>query len=336
MCEAWVLRALEWSESEMFKKVAAALLGVLVLLVLAVLVYFYGLHPKVAEPRDLKAPDTQAAIERGRYLAESLLGCVACHSDIDETRPGDFIKEETRLSGRVFPPDPSFPGTLVAPNITPDKDTGLGGWTDGEIVRAIREGISRDGSPLFPMMNYPAYSMLSDEDSLALVAYLRAAAPIRRELQRTHIDFPVSMFARLAPLPVEGSPPPLPTDPMARGRALLRLMSCGDCHTPMEKGAFIEGKEMAGGMCFQGEFGKVCAPNITSHPAAGIGSMSDADLMRVFREGLGKDGRTLWVMPWSVTRGATDADLQALIVALREVPPKTDMVPAREITAESK
>ncbi|GMV43716.1 MAG: hypothetical protein AMXMBFR64_54320 [Myxococcales bacterium] len=317
----------------MWKKVALGVFGVVALLVVGVVVYFYALHPKVATPRDLKAPSTPEAIERGRYLAEHLLGCVACHSEIDESRPGDFIKEDTRLSGRVFPQDPDFPGTLVGPNLTPDPETGLGAWTDGEIVRAIREGISRDGTPLFPIMNYPAYRMLPDEDVLAVVAYLRTARPIRRELPRSKVDFPVSMFIRLAPKPVEGSPPPLPTETLPRGRALLQLMSCKDCHTPMEKGEFVEGKEMAGGMCFKGDFGKVCAPNISSHPAAGIGSMSDDDLMRVFREGRGKDGRTLWVMPWSVTKGATDEDLRALIAALREIPPQTDLVPARELKA---
>jgi hypothetical protein len=115
---------------------------------------------------------------------------------------------------------------------------------------------------------------------------------------------------------------------------LLKLMSCTDCHTPMEKGQFVEGMEYAGGGCFEGEFGKVCASNITSHEAAGIGKMSDEDLMRVFRDGKGKDGRTLWVMPWSVTRQATDQDLRALIAALRELPANANLVPAPEIKAE--
>ena len=315
----------------MVKKILLGLGAIVVLLVIGVVVFFYGLHPKAAPPRDLKAPSTPEAIERGRYLAESLLGCVACHSDIDETRPGDFIVESTKLSGRVFPDDPGFPGHLIAPNLTPDPETGIGAWTDGELVRAIREGISRDGSPLFPMMNYPAYSMLPDEDVLALVAWLRTQRPIKRSPGRTKIDFPVSMFARLAPRPVEGSPPPLPTEPLARGRALLKLGSCNDCHTPMDKGEPIAGMELAGGMCFSGPFGKVCASNITSHPAAGIGSLSDEDLMRVFREGRGKDGRTLWVMPWSILRGAHEEDLRAIIAALREVPPNANLVPERQI-----
>lgn len=317
----------------MVKKILLGLGALVVVAVAAIAVWFYGLHPKVAPPRDMKAPSTPEAIERGRYLAENLLGCVACHSDIDETRPGDFIIEDTKLSGRVFPTDPSFPARLVAPNLTPDPETGIGAWTDGELVRAIREGVSRDGSPLFPMMNYLAYAMLPDEDVLAIVAYLRAQKPIKRSLPRTEIDFPVSMFVRVAPKPVEGSPPPLPTEPLERGRALLELAGCGDCHTPMEKGEPIAGMEMAGGFCFTGPFGKVCASNITSHPAAGIGSLSDEDLMRVFREGRGKDGRTLWVMPWSVTRGTKDEDLRALIQALREVPPNANLVPAPEIKA---
>lgn len=317
----------------MARKLLSAVLIVFLLLVGAVVVNFYVLHPKARAAPSLAADSSPETIERGRYLARHVLGCTVCHSPIDEERPGDFIIEDELLSGREFPVIPEMiPGKLVAPNLTPDPDTGLGRWTDGEIARAIREGVSRDGRPLFPMMNYGQFRYLTDEDTLAVIAYLRSVPPIRKSLPPTEIDFPVSLFIRLAPEPLESSPPPWPDEPVARGKLLLRVMGCVDCHTPMEKGAPVEGMFLAGGNPFGGPFGTVYSANITSHPASGIGSYSDEDLLRVFREGRSKSGEHLWVMPWSATMGLSEEDLSALIAALREVPPNPNLVPARKLS----
>lgn len=293
---------------------------------------FYVLHPKARAAPDVRASSEEASVERGRYLANHILGCVQCHSPIDEERPGDFFVEGKLLAGREFPELPEMiPGKLVAPNLTPDERTGLGSWTDGEIARAIREGVSRDGRPLFPMMNYPQFRHLPDEDVLAVVAYLRSVPPVENELPLTRLDFPVSMFIRTAPEPLESSPPPWPDEPVARGKLLMKVMGCEDCHTPMSRGAPIEGQYLAGGNPFPGPFGVVYAANITSHPAAGIGAYADEDLVRVFREGKSKSGESLWVMPWSATQGMSDADLTALIAALRTVPSNGNLVPARKL-----
>ncbi len=319
----------------LWQKSVLGLVAVLAVAVIALAVWFYGVLPRVAPPRDVKAPATPEALARGEYLA-TVLGCAGCHSEIDEALPGDQIKAGRLFSGRVFPVMPGLPAALVAANLTPDPETGVGSWTDGELMRAIREGIGRDGRALFPMMNYPSFSRLPDDDVLAIIAYIRHAAPIRNALPRTTVDFPVSMFIRGVPRPVEGSPPALPTEPLARGQALLKLMSCGDCHTPMERGAPVEGMEYAGGTCFDLAPGRICAPNITSHPASGIGAMTDEDLTRVFREGKGKDGRSLWLMPWSFTQKLTEDDLRALILALRAVPPNAALAPATELKPEFK
>jgi mono/diheme cytochrome c family protein len=314
-------------------KKVAAIGGLAALLLAAAMgVNFYVLHPKARAAPDLRAAASSEAIERGRYLAHHVLGCVSCHSPIDEERPGDFILEGGLLSGREFPVIPEMiPGKLVAGNLTPDPETGLGSWTDGEIARAIREGVSRDGRPLFPMMNYGQFRHLTDEDTLAVIAYLRSVPPIRNELPRSVIDFPVSMFIRLAPAPLEEPPSAWPEESLGRGRLLLKVMGCVDCHTPMERGRPLEGMDLAGGNAFAGPFGVVYAANITSHPASGIGAYSDEDLKRVFREGRSKDGRSLWVMPWSATMGLYEEDLVALIAALREVAPNPNLVPARKL-----
>ena len=313
----------------MIKKLLIVL-GVLVVAIAAgVPGWFYLAHPKTRPAPDMEAQDSPSAVERGRYLAEAMTGCPACHSPIDESRPGDFPVADMLYAGRTF--TGAFPGTIVAPNLTPDPETGIGAWTDGEIVRAIREGVSRDGRPLFPLMNYPHYRDLSDEDVLAIVAYLRTMKPIRHDAGRTRLDFPVNVLIRTLPRPVEGSPAGYPPPGIERGRMMLDVMLCGECHTPMERGTPVAGMGLAGGTAMSGPWGTVYSANITSHPSAGIGAFSDEDLKRVFREGRNRAGRPLWVMPWSVTQNLTDEDMDSLIAALREIPPNPNLVPAPEL-----
>ena len=316
----------------MLKKIVVVVAVLVLAAVIGVPAFFYGAYPKMRPAPEMKAPSTPAALERGRYLAEAMTGCVACHSPIDESRPGDFPQAGLEYAGRVWPAEAGFPGTIVAPNITPDPETGIGRWTDGEVARAIREGVSRDGRPLFPLMNYPSYRDLSDEDVMALVAYLRSRPAIRRDNGRTALHFPVGMMIRTVPQPLEGPPAGLPAGGVERGRTMLKLMLCGDCHTPRDdRGNPVAGKELAGGTAFRGPWGVVYSANITSHPSAGLGTYSNDDLRRVFREGKNRAGRSLWVMPWSVTKNLTDSDIDALIAALREVPPIPNLVPAAEV-----
>jgi mono/diheme cytochrome c family protein len=318
----------------MLKKIFIGL-GLLVLAVVGgVPAYMYGAYPKMRPAPQMTAPTSPEAIERGRYLSEAMTGCVACHSPIDESRPGDFAQAGLEYAGRVWPEGSGFPGKIVAPNITPDPETGIGRWTDGEVVRAIREGVSRDGRPLFPLMNYPGYRHLSDDDVLSIVAYLRTRKPIRRNNGRSELDFPVGMMIRTVPQPLDRPPSGLPAGGIERGRAMLTLMMCGECHTARDdRGNPVPGKELAGGNEFKGPWGVVYAANITAHPSAGIGVYSNDDLKRVFKEGKNRAGRELWVMPWSITRNLTDADIDALIAALREVPPSPNLVPAAQLNA---
>jgi len=313
----------------MLKKILIGLALLLVAAVVAVPAYFYGLYPKMRPAPQMQAPKTPEAIERGRYLAEAMAGCIACHSPVDESRAGEFAQSGHEYSGRVFPRGSGFPGKLAARNLTSDRETGIGAWTDGEIVRAIREGVGRDGRPLFPLMNYPGYRMLSDQDALAIVAYLRTRQPISRDNGRTELDFPVGMMIRTVPQPLDQPAPGLPAAGIERGRAMITLLLCGECHTPRdERGNPVSGKELAGGTEFKGPWGTVYAANITSHPSAGIGAYSNDDLKRVFREGRNRAGRELWVMPWSITRNLTDEDLDSLVAAVREIAARPNLVPA--------
>jgi mono/diheme cytochrome c family protein len=318
----------------MLKKLLLAIVVLVLVAAAGVPAYFYAMYPKMRPAPSMTAARTPEALERGRYLVTAL-GCGNCHSPIDETRPGDFPVESRLFAGRVFAASMGLPGTVVAPNISPDPESGLGQWTDGEIARAIREGVSRDGRPLFPMMNYQNYAKLPDSDVMAMVAYLRTVKPMQGSPGQTKLDFPVNMLIRTVPRPLEASPAPMPPPGAERGKVLIALGMCTECHTQAEKGQPKPGLHLAGGTRMPGPWGVVYAANITSHPSAGIGAYSDEDLKRVFREGKNRSGRSLWVMPWSATRHLTDDDLNSLIAALRQIPPNPNLVPAPELKKAS-
>ena len=183
------------------KRILAVVGALLLLAVLGVVLKFYVLSPKMRPAPAMTAPTSPEAIARGKYLVHHVTGCVACHSPVRTDQPGEPYIEEKLGAGRVWEKDPSYPDwEIIAPNITPDKDTGLGNWSDGEIARAIREGVSKDGRPLFPMMPFQTYAAtLSDDDTLAIIAYLRTLAPQSNKLAATKIGFPVSMFVRGVP-----------------------------------------------------------------------------------------------------------------------------------------
>lgn len=311
---------------------AGALGAIVGVAVVGLVAKFYVLSPASRPAPDMKAPSSPEAVARGKYLVEHVTGCTGCHSPVDDTKPGDPPIEGKRGAGRDFGPMGEAPFRLRSHNLTPDKETGIGSWTDGEVVRAMREGIGKDGHVLFPQMPWQTYAKgISDDDALAIVAYLRTLPAVKNDPGKTEVKFPVSMFIRGLPKPLTASPPPAPapTDKLARGRWLLDVCSCHDCHdsvTPrMEK---VPGKGLAGGMRFPLPKGDVFAANITSDAATGIGSYSDEDLRRVLDEGKNKAGRYLYVMPWSYYSGLTREDKDALIAALREVPAVGNVVPA--------
>lgn len=317
------------------KKIARRIVQVLgaliVLAVVGIVVKFYVLSPNMHPARVVVANPTKENIERGRYLVENVTGCLGCHSPIQEAVPGEPPVAGKLGAGRIFN-EPNFPGKLRSPNISSDKEDGIGAWTDGEVLRAMREGVSRNGRPLFPQMPYTTYAKtLSDDDALAIVAYLRTIPPVKNAGGPTEVKFPVSMFIRAVPAPLLTPPPPAPaaTDKKARGEWLLQVSSCHDCHDSFDsKRRPIAGKAFGGGAAFNTEKGTFYASNISSDPASGIGSYTDDDLRRVFDEGKGKAGRPLYVMPWSYYSGMTKDDKEAIIFALRQQPAVQNMVPA--------
>src|SRR6202521_2023922 len=144
---------------------------------------------------------TPQRLERGRYLFTSQTGCSGCHSLHDWSAHDAPILPGGEGAGQVMW-FKGLPGRIVAPNITPDPDTGAGKWTDDQLARAIREGIGHDGRALFPMMPYENFRSLPDEDLASLVVYLRSLPAVRNPLPNTEIIFPVKYLIRSVPEPL--------------------------------------------------------------------------------------------------------------------------------------
>lgn len=137
----------------------------------------------------VKFERTPERLERGRYIVESTAHCFQCHSEVDYTKPGAQPKPGKKGAGTVF--EEEGMQWLVAPNITPDVETGAGSWTDEQLARAIREGIGHDGRRLFPIMPYMNFRNMSDEDLASVITYIRSIEPVRNKLPMTQIPEPL-------------------------------------------------------------------------------------------------------------------------------------------------
>src|SRR5512135_127846 len=138
----------------------------LAVLVGAAIVYLAVKRPAQRPASAEKIEATPARLARGEYLALHVVDCLLCHSDVRFERFGlPRVPGTEGKGGFGFGRSFGVPGVVYARNITPDPETGLGRWTDGEILRAIREGVDRNGNALFPMMPYASYHEMADEDA---------------------------------------------------------------------------------------------------------------------------------------------------------------------------
>lgn len=209
---------------------------------------------------------------------------------------------------------------LVAPNITPDKETGVGNWSDDTLARAIREGIGHDGRALFPMMPYPHYREMSDEDLASIIVYLRTVPAVKNQLPKTKMPFPLNFLTQGVPQPVAAVAPPNQITPVARGAYLVKLAACTDCHTAQEKGKPIEGMEFAGGFLLHEPKGDVVSDNITPS-ASGIGYYNEATFIQAMRAGKVGARPLRWSMPWYFYGKIGDEDLKSMFAFLQTIKP---------------
>jgi mono/diheme cytochrome c family protein len=288
--------------------------------------------PEQRAASDEKVEATPARLERGEYLVEHVAHCLGCHSDFHFDRFAVPIKTGTEgQGGYPFDKRLGVPGLVQAQNITPDPEYGLGSWTDGEVIRAIREGVDRKGKALFPMMPYPYFHEMSDEDVRSVVVYLRTLKPIHRPVAPRRLDFPVNFLVRFAPRPVAGPvTAPDPKDTVAYGKYLVTIATCRDCHTPHdEKGQLIPGTDFSGGWLMPGPWGRVVSANITPDPDNYMGQASREEFIGRFESFRSLDGENAPIAPagkntimaWPRYAGMTSEDLGAIYDYLKTVAP---------------
>ncbi len=264
-------------------------------------------------------PQEFTQIQKGRYLAV-LSDCVSCHTVPGSNRPF--------AGGR--PIETPF-GNIVAPNITPDLETGIGAWSDETFDAAVRKGIRHDGSRLYPAMPYNAYTKMSRDDVLAIRAYLNTVTPVRNAVVANTLPFPfnirTSMRVWNALYFKEGEYQPDPHKPAEWNRGAFLVdgpAHCGACHTPKTLLGGDKTDQYLRGAYLQGW----SAPDITNDNRVGIGAWSQEDLVAYLKSGHNRftaaaTGPMGEVVTLS-TAFMTDADLKAIASYLKSLPGKAD------------
>ena len=260
----------------------------------------------------------ETSAERGAYLVTSIGSCGNCHTPKDAS--GRPIAGKELTGGFEFDDDV---GHVIGPNITPDTATGIGGWTEAQIVIALRDGKRPNGTLLGPPMPVPVYRQLSDNDAAAVAAYLGSLKPVHHEVGRTQYKIP---------LPPAYGPPvthvvePIRTDKVAYGAYLATFGHCVLCHTAPGGGqpfdmshAFAGGRDLPD---MSNPKGVVVSRNITSDPEQGLGKWTDEQIKKAMVAGVRPDGSKLaFTMPSAWYAKMTPADLDALIAFMRTIPP---------------
>lgn len=313
-----------------FKVLGVAALAVLALA--AIGVSYLALRKPAQRPAPVeKVEATPARVAHGKYLVHHVSICFDCHSERTYAYALPFKPGREGVGGFVWDRKINFPGTLAAANITPDPETGLGQWTDGEILRAMREGVDREGNALFPIMPYGHYRHMSDEDAQSIVAYLRTLAPQKYAEPAKSLDVPLNFIEKFVPQPIEASvPPPDKSNEVAYGKYVATIAACSECHTPKDdKGNPLPGMELAGGFEMHTPEFRVITANITPHPDTWMGKATREEFIARFRAFQGFTHETApaaqkgknTIMPWIAYSGMTDEDLGAVYAYLKTVKP---------------
>jgi len=265
-----------------------------------------------------------ADIARGKYIFGATGGC-GCHT---------VEGEPVNSGGRKY--DGPF-GTVYSTNITPDRETGIGAWTDAQIVAGIRLGRRPNGERLLPVHPYPIFNGMAEGDLRALVAYLRTLPAVKRANQPKKITVPLfeSVFlpAWLAAFaPRETPPPAAPTSGAARGEYLVKAVGhCGECHTPRTMTMAPDSSHFLAGTASGPEGATV--PNITPDPDTGLGKWSVDEIAEYLGSGLRPDGDVAGGLMGEVIQGTTAGykdmtrdDLMAIARYLKSIPPVRNRV----------
>ncbi|HKP73952.1 MAG TPA: c-type cytochrome [Longimicrobiaceae bacterium] len=269
--------------------------------------------------------DTAGLVERGEYLVRNVSVCGHCHSGDPRNSDGPLSGGRAFRNWRL--------GTIRAANLTPDEATGLGRWSEAEIVRAIRNGQDREGHLLAAVMPYEWLSEMGDRDALAVAAYLKRQPPVSNPVDSDpNLVFGAAKLFFLHPARSPGGTPPPRAATAEYGRYLSRVALCADCHTP--RGGLQQRPNLrrllAGDASPPSGF-PANPSNLTPDAETGIGRWSEADFLRTLRTGVNPRGDSLHAfMPWREYRRMTDDDLRAIYRYLRTLTPIRNEVPRRQ------
>jgi mono/diheme cytochrome c family protein len=261
-------------------------------------------------------------IERGRYLAVAG-DCAACH-----TNPGSG---QQFAGGRAI--ETPF-GRILAPNITPDRESGIGAWTDDEFVNSLLNGTGRAGEHLYPAMPYTYFARMTRADALAILAYLKTVPPVRNHVVSNQLPFPFDIRAGMLAWnalffkPGTWQPRPDKTAEWNRGAYLVEgPMHCGMCHTPKNLLGADKTDDALQGYSLQGWF----APDITGNAYHGLGGWSTDQIVAYLKTGHTETTAAAGPMAEEVANSSshmTDADLRAVAAYLKDQPATGGTKPA--------
>jgi len=263
-------------------------------------------------------PPSAAEIARGKYVFGATGGC-GCHT---------VPKGQPNAGGRKY--EGPF-GTVYSSNITPDKQTGIGAWTDEQIITAIRLGRRPNGERLLPVHPFPIFNGMAEEDLRAVVAFLRSTKPVNKANQpKKLVPLFESVFlpAWLAAFaPRETPPPKAPTTGVARGEYLVKAVGhCGECHTPRTMTMASDTSRFLAGTPKGPEDQAI--PNITPDRDTGIGKWSVEEIADYLGSGNKPDGDVAGGLMAEVIEGTlagykdlSKADLMAIAQYLKSIPP---------------
>ncbi len=310
-----------------FLKITAIVFGAIVLLIIigAAYINFSGIPVYDTEKVELQVRATPQAVERGRRLVSML--CANCHMN----------RETRKLTGKKLLDVPPEFGEIYSPNITQDKEYGIGNWTDGELLYLLRTGIKKDGRYSPPYM--AKLPLMADDDLAAIIAFLRSDHPMVTADPTPDTppqpSFLTKLLCRIAfkPLPMPAAPIAMPdtTNTVAWGEYLAHNLDCYTCHSadfktnnyldpPKSEGYFAGGNKL-----YNEEGDIVLSANLTPDKKTGIGNWQKEEFIRAVRFGIGRDGRAL-AYPMLPYAQMTDAEAGAIYDYLQTIPPVVNKV----------
>lgn len=283
-------------------------------------------HTQVTLPSPPSAQsDSGVSAERGESIVRNVAVCGGCHSADSKNADGPLSGGREFRDWRI--------GTARASNLTSDPETGLGTWSEAEIVRALRNGQRKDGRLLVPVMPYEWFHEMSDDDAFSVARYLKSLPPVRNKvMQNPNLIFNLGKLLFLAPKQAMSvSAPPAAATAQYGGYLAQHVGLCADCHTPRTGlRAEPDRSRVFAGMAHPPKDFPAKPSNITPDEATGIGQWSEEDFLRTTRTGVNPAGKSLNpFMPWQELRRMSDDDLRALYRYLRTTPPiRNDDAPA--------